>query len=446
MSNFLNNFSQNNYDQEEEKNNEATKPENVAVDDDQLPQDENPTSGGLVKLKGGAFQEEEISYDQSYHMYKFRNIAVICATLIILVSIGTGIYLYNSQTLAITLTGMTQEEAVKWLDDNKVSYDKVTEESLTVDSGVIISQQIPAGEKITRSDLQVITVSSGPNLTEVVKLKEFESKSKPEIEALIESRALVNTDIVYEYSDTVDKDKLIRIEFENEGITVDNYTRSEPVKFIVSKGAKGDDKTKKVENFVNKQTDSVAEWVGDEGIIISEVQVVSELPEGYIVSQSVEPGTMLGFGDIIEIEVSKGLGTIVPSVIGYSEDGAAQILSDAGISYEVKEIYSSSDHGVVIDQSLASGSNYFEDSPSLVITKSLGNVFIDDLTGSTLREANDMINNLNSQGANVSYYTEEVERTDDQIEEGITSGTIKSNTSANKYVNPGTEIKITLYK
>ncbi len=155
---------------------------------------------------------------------------------------------------------------------------------------------------------------------------------------------------------------------------------------------------------------------------------------------------MLGFGDIIEIEISKGLGTIVPSVIGYSEEGAVQILFDAGISYEVKEKYSSSDHGVVIDQSLASGSNYLEDSPSLVITKSLGNVFIDDLTGSTLREANDMINNLNSQGANVSYYIEEVERTDDQIEEGITSGTIKSNTSANKYVNPGTEIKITLYK
>lgn len=442
MSNFLNNFSDENYDQDETA---IAQEESV---DKGLEEIEESSENVQVfrKLKGKAFDQEKVTYDDTYHQFKYKKTAVICSTIVILSAMFIGLFLYLNQTLSITLVGKTEDEAITWLEKNKVSYDKVSEENKTIPTGVVISQEIPAGEKITRSDLQIITVSTGPNMKEVLKLSDLKGKSKTEIEEFIEKNTLPNSKLSYEYSDEIKENKLIRIEFENETVDSKNYTRSEQVNFIISKGSKSDSKNKKVDNFVNQTIDSVAEWNADAGIIIDEVPIASNIPEGYIISQSVAPGEMLGFGDVLTLEVSKGSGIAMPNVVGYSEQGASEELTKNNIMFEVVEQYSDSDYGYIISQSIPASTPYFEEDSGVILTKSLGSPFIDDVSGGSLKDAVDMINALNEQGANISYYTEEVTRSEEEKEEGISAGTVKSISSNNKYVSIGSTVKITLYK
>lgn len=445
MSDFLNNFSNDKYKKQvmEDKENHDTI-ENKQESEQQLVKSE----GNELKLElsGAAFEEEKISIDKDYNQFLFKRTVVICVTIIVAILIFAFGYWYMNQTVAITLVDKSQTDAVKWLDDNKVNYDLITVESQEKPSGTVISQSIPSGEKIGVLDLQTIEVSSGPNMAEVVKLTGLEGKSKEQINNLIENQMLVNASLKYEYSDKVDNDKLIRIDFEDDSVTENNYTRSAKAEFVISKGSKEEKKNVKVDNFVNQTIDSVYEWNQDTGIMVDEEQVPSDIPEGYIVSQSVEPGTMLGYGDVITVEISKGPGEYTPYLIGYNIDDATEVAAEINLSLEPAESYSDSNAGVVIYQSKSEGESIYPEEESLKVTVSLGQPFITDMSGATIGDLASMINDFNTQGANISYTTTEVALSDEDKEAGVQSGTIKSISNANSFVNVGSTLTVEVYE
>lgn len=398
-----------------------------------------------LQLSGAAFEEEKVEIDSDYNQFLLKRTITICATIIISILIFVGAYMYLNQTVAITLVDKSQTEAKKWLEKNGVNYDIVEVESTEVEPGVVISQSIPKGERIGQLDMQSLEVSSGPDMTEVVDLSSLKGKTKDEVNAFIESNMLLNATTTYEYSEKVDSDKLIRIEFEDDSVTTKNYTREAKVTFVLSKGNKGEKKNLKVENFVNQTTDKVYEWNADSGVMIDEEKVSSDIPAGYIVSQSIEAGEMVGFGDILTVEVSKGPGEAVPYLIGYDLETAQDLADENGISLEPAEQYSNGASGLIVDQSIASGESIYPEEESLRVTVSLGQPFIDDMTGSSLGSAVSMINSLNSQGANLTYTTSEVSLTDEEKEMGLTSGMIKTIGGANQFVSTGSNIEIVTY-
>lgn len=472
MSDFLNNFSNDKYKKQVIEEQEETK----KAEDSEKEQEVNKSSGesqkktkittdkvsnkqpitrevGSIKtvgdsklqLSGAAFEEEKVEIDSDYNHFLLKRTITICATIIISILIFVGAYIYLNQTVAITLVDKSQTEAEKWLEKNDVNYDIVEIESNDVEPGIVISQSIPTGERIGQLDMQSLEVSSGPDMSEVVDLSGLKGKSKEEVTSFIEDNMLFNASTKYEYSDKVDSDKLIRIDFEDDSVTTKNYTREAKANFILSKGSKSDKKNLKVENFVDQTTDKVYEWNADSGVMIDEQQVSSDIPAGYIVSQSIEPGEMVGFGDILTVEVSKGPGEAVPYLIGYDLDSAQSIADDSGIVLEPTESYSNSDNGLIVAQSISSGESIYPEEESLKVTVSLGKPFIDDMTGSNLGSAVSMINGLNSQGANLTYTTSEVALTDEDKEMGLTSGMIKSISGANQFVSTGSNIEIVTY-
>ncbi len=448
MSNFLNNFSNDNYKKQVADEEQTEQPL-------ETPSKENEESHNLTKtdsndlkleLTGAAFEDEKISIDKDYNQFLFKRTVVICATIVAVILIIVSTNLYLNQTVAITLVDKTQTEAVKWLDSNDVNYDLITVESKEKPSGTVLSQSIPSGEKIGVLDLQTIEVSSGPNMDEVVKLTDLEGKTKQQISDFIDKQMLVNASLKYEYSDTVATDKFIRVDFEDDSVTEKNYTRSAKADFVISKGSKEDKKNVKVNNFVNQTIDSVYEWNQDTGIMIDEEQVASDIPEGYIVSQSVEPGTMLGYGDILSVQISKGPGEYTPYLIGYDIDDATAIADDINLSLEPTESYSDSAAGVIVYQSKVEGESIYPEEESLKVTVSLGQPFITDMTGATVGDVASMINDFNSQGANLSYVTEEVSLSDEDREAGISSGTVKSISNQNSFVNVGSTLTVEVYE
>lgn len=447
MSDFLNNFSNDKYKKQITEKQDANE---LEVSQEELKSDsqqvvKNNTDNLKLELSGAAFEEEKISIDTDYNRFLLKRTIVICATIVAIILVLVGSYIYSNQTVAITLVDKSQTEAVKWLKDNGVNYDLLTVESNEKASGTVISQSIPSGEKIGVLDLQTIEVSTGPNMDEVVKLTGLEGKSKQEISNLIDDKMLVNASLKYEYSDIVANDKLIRIDYDDDSVTAKNYTRSAKAEFVISKGSKEDKKNVKVDNFVNQTTDKVYEWNQDTGIMVDEQLVSSKIPAGYIVSQSVEPGTMLGFGDVITVEVSKGPGEYTPYLIGYNLEDATAIAGESNISLESSEVYSDSSAGIIVSQSKSEGESIYPDEESLKVSVSLGQPFINDISGGNIGDAVAMINELNSQGANLTYTTDEVALSKEDKESGLVSGSVKSISNSNSFVSPGTNLLITVY-
>lgn len=458
MSDFLNNFSKEKYKKtitEEQAANEKISNAGQETEPDEepaIPQSKDASSNAAavtdpnsLVLSGAAFEEEKIEIDSSYNQFLLKRTIVICLTIFAIFASGLGVYLYSSQTLAITLVDKTSVEATKWLDDNDVNYDIVEVENKQIPAGTVISQSIPAGEKIGVLDQQSLEVSSGPNMDEVVSLKGHTGESKAEIQKLIAEQGLVSAKLSYEYSDTVAEDKLIRIDFEEPNVTTANYTRSDVANFVISNGSRSDKKNVKVENFVSQTIDSVYTWNADTGIMIDEQEVSSDVPVGYIVAQSVEPGEMLGYGDVLTVEVSIGPGVPTPNFVGYTIDGADTLAQDNKVSIETKESYSNSTAGIVTGQSMAAGTAYYNDSDVVELTVSLGKPFINDMSNETLGSAIPYINELNAQGANLTYTTSEATLSEEDKEAGLTSGMIKSNSYSNSFAEIGANINFVVY-
>ncbi|MGN1433945.1 MAG: PASTA domain-containing protein [Ruminococcus sp.] len=130
--------------------------------------------------------------------------------------------------------GMNYEDVMKQAEgDTKITvYRSYTDEySEEYKEGTVISQNPPAGSKITQEDgiLISITVSKGPQMRELPKI---EGSKLDEAASDIAAQGLLAT-AEYQYSDTVAEDRVIGYKNHQEGDTVEYGTN---VTIIVSKG------------------------------------------------------------------------------------------------------------------------------------------------------------------------------------------------------------------
>ena len=130
--------------------------------------------------------------------------------------------------------GMNYEDVMKQAEgDTKITvYRSYTDEySEEYKEGTVISQNPPAGSKVTQEDgiLISITVSKGPQMRELPKI---EGSKLDEAASDIAAQGLLAT-AEYQYSDTVSEDRVIGYKNHQEGDTVEYGTN---VTIIVSKG------------------------------------------------------------------------------------------------------------------------------------------------------------------------------------------------------------------
>lgn len=130
--------------------------------------------------------------------------------------------------------GMNYEDVMKQAEgDTKITvYRSYTDEySEEYKEGTVISQNPPAGSKVTQEDgiLISITVSKGPQMRELPKI---EGSKLDEAASDIAAQGLLAT-AEYQYSDTVAEDRVIGYKNHQEGDTVEYGTN---VTIIVSKG------------------------------------------------------------------------------------------------------------------------------------------------------------------------------------------------------------------
>ena len=171
-------------------------------------------------------------------------------------------------------------------------------------------------------------------------------------------------------SDTVEKGQIISQD-PQDGKTVEKNTT---IEVIISSGSAGNSENAvDIPNVVGQsETDASAALTAKGFNVTKTTSYSSSVAEGYVISQTPNGDTKGKEGDTITLEISLGSEKItVPDVsTSYkSEEQAKELLSQFNVSTATK--YSDTDAGIVIGQSLASGTQA-DPGASITITVSLG--------------------------------------------------------------------------
>ena len=144
-----------------------------------------------------------------------------------------------------------------------------------------------------------------------------------------------------------------------------------------------------VPDFTNMTIEEAASAT-DIAVNVAGEEYSDTVDKGDIISQSIEPETVITKKDTVDVIVSKGALIEVPSVKGKSQKKAEEILTNAGFVFEVSDEKYSDDveKGHVISQSVKKGTKLEEgEKITVVISKGVEKVKVPDVVGKSESEA-----------------------------------------------------------
>ena len=123
------------------------------------------------------------------------------------------------ETTVPKVAGMSEEEAISSLEEAKLKYEIVEENSKKVEAGYVINQETTAGTKVFTGDIVRIHVSTGPDTVEVVSvIEKTEEDAKKELTDLG-----LKVNVLYE-EDTTKNNGTVLKQSINGGETVEKET------------------------------------------------------------------------------------------------------------------------------------------------------------------------------------------------------------------------------
>lgn len=199
----------------------------------------------------------------------------------------------------INVVGMTQEEAETKLKGADIDFYTIQfEESDEVPSGTVISQSANEGDMVSPSSNLVIMVSSG---TQSVPVPDVTGKSsKDAADELV--AAGFETQFAYDYSDDVEKDKVISTNPAAGSLA----PAGSKVIITVSNGKEFVEAVvPDLKGLTKKEAEKALKKAGLELGQVTE-EYSDSVPEGQVIRQSTSPQTTVQSGNSVDITISKG--------------------------------------------------------------------------------------------------------------------------------------------
>ena len=140
-------------------------------------------------VEAGKIYEQSPTYSANYKIKEKTTISVK-------VSKGT------EKTTVPKVVGMTYDEAVAKLEENKLNAEKVEETSDTIKEGIVISQEVEANSTANAGDIIKIHVSIGTGKNQVA-MPSVLGKTESEAKTILEGKKLI---VNVEYSEDTTKD------------------------------------------------------------------------------------------------------------------------------------------------------------------------------------------------------------------------------------------------
>lgn len=372
------------------------------------------------EIKGIVTNENELEEDTSYlDKQKKKKIITIILGLVIIIIIIVVIIISRLVKVPSFENGLSTI-ATKWGNNNSIEIKEEQKYDKKISEGMVISQSVKAGTKIFKGNQITIVVSKGKDPNEKIKVPNLKNATASEIKTWKEENELTNITIKEEYSDSIEAGKIISYEFENIATNENNFTRSDKLTIVISKGKQ----TLVMEDFSSKTKSDVNKWCSENKLNckISE-KFDKDIISGNVISQSITKGTKLEENTQITFIVSLGEGITIPNYYNVSSDNASN-LNDK-VKVKIKNVYSMNvSYGKLISQSIKAGTMVKADDNEITLTYSLGVPYFASLNGKNENEIAKIFYDYNQNGVNFTYTIKYV---DSEEEKGNIVWSSKSN-------------------
>jgi serine/threonine-protein kinase len=297
-----------------------------------------------------ATERARLEAKREQRRHRRRTVLVVLAMLAALALAGFVAWQIYQSANALqevpNLLNQTQDVALEQIDRSDFfARGTVTPEySTTVEEGLVMDQEPDPYRKVERDTPINLWVSKGPEPAKAVTVPDIKGKTPAEAEAM-----LAEVNLVGQVGDSV-FDASVEINSVSRQSPAANTTAREgdTVIYQLSKGIE----SVEVPNVVGYDEYTATNMLTEKRFEVStEYDYSSYVEAGYVIQQS-ETGTA-DKGSTITIVVSMGPQQVeVPDVIGYSQDYAESLLTEAGFGVSVTtEENSYVDAGYVVSQS-----------------------------------------------------------------------------------------------
>ena len=376
-------------------------------------------------------ETNELEEDKTYlKKKKKQKIITIIVSIVIVITISLLVIFSQIVEVPNFVNGLNTI-ATKWGKNNDIEIIEEEQYDTKITERIVISQSIKDGTIIFKKSSIKIIVSKGKDPNEKISVPEKDSATASDIKAWKEENDLSNVTIKEEYSTEIETGKIIKYEFENIATNETNFTRSDKLTIIVSKGAK----VLNMEDFTSKTQTEAEKWCQENNVNYEVKEKFSDTIEnGKIISQSVENGQELTDDTTIVFEVSIGAGIKIPNYSKVSSD-EAQELSDK-VKLKIKNVYNMNvSYGKLISQSVKAGTTKKETDNEVTLTYSLGKPYFSNMNGISESEIAKTFYEYNQKGVNFTYTIKYVDSSEEK-------GKIVWTSKCNEFVTLKEEIEI----
>lgn len=226
------------------------------------------------------------------------------------------------------VAGKTAVQAREVLVNAQFKVNTQREYSDTVAAGQATRTNPKAGQKAKKNSQVDLYISRG---IEYVKVPDLAGKEGEKAEILLKEAKLKIAESSEEYSDEVEKGKIIATAPEA-GTSLRHHSG---VKVIVSKGKE----PVTLPDFAGKSEEEVAKTLSDLKLKMDKTTEFSDsVPRGQIIGQEPAAGTTLYHGDQVKVRVSQGPEMVeVPNVTALNMGQAKKKLTDLGFQVQVQK-------------------------------------------------------------------------------------------------------------
>lgn len=376
-------------------------------------------------------ETNELEEDKTYlKKKKKQKIITIIVSIVIVITISLLVIFSQIVEVPNFVNGLNTI-ATKWGKNNDIEIIEEEQYDTKITERIVISQSIKDGSRIFKKSSIKIIVSKGKDPNEKISVPEKDSATASDIKAWKEENDLSNVTIKEEHSSEIETGKIIKYEFENIATNETNFTRSDKLTIIVSKG----EKVLNMKDFTSKTQTEAEKWCQENNVNYEVKEKFSDTIEnGKIISQSVENGQELTDDTTIVFEVSIGAGIKIPNYLKVSSD-EAQELSDK-VKIKIKNVYNMNvSYGKLISQSVKAETTKKETDNEVTLTYSLGKPYFSNMNGISESEIAKTFYEYNQKGVNFTYTIKYVDSSEEK-------GKIVWTSKCNEFVTLKEEIEI----
>lgn len=450
MSNFLSNFTSDNYQKKPHKNQKKSSDlvesqaigeqketealhkkqgdENTCEAKQVSPNDQtvaNPATKEMAKTAS----DDLLVKDTAFAKKKLLKRLCFGAVTLLILGCICGFYYNQTHIKLPDFTGKPVSRAQTWADKYKINLDVKRVYNFDKKVNTIIKE--PDKHKvITKKKVVDLTVSLGANPKTKIKLPDFSKLSLAQARKFVKKEKLDNTTIQLDYSETIAKDSYIKQEFTNQSLTSENFKREDNLTLFYSKGKELVVKNIDVPDFSSQTKEQIDKWSKDKGVKIDfQTEGSNTVEVDKVITQSVAKGEKVSKADTIIVKRSLGKPLIVPDFSEFSFEEASAAGKELPVA--VKQVYSDSvAYGGFITQSISAGTQYSakDNIPNISVFFSIGQVYIKDLTGQTQGDLQaTFYNEYTAKGAPITYQVQYVDSSE-------TKGVVVGQSSLNEVV------------